>query len=164
MRPSKNVQFSERFRAIFKSFLIVFGSFWMVFAQFFAYFRRRRRREVVFDVIVDRWIKKNSKKSFKCYWKKILAVAFEFDSSCGALWRAPQLEWNSNASFRRRVQSFSIRFQLVFDRFRFVFDWMFFLKINFDTLILHVGVRSQTVRDSGNRVAQECQKSRCSEL
>merc|ERR1712078_973451 len=38
MRPSDNVQFSERFRAIFKSFSIVFGSFWIVFTPFFASF------------------------------------------------------------------------------------------------------------------------------
>ena len=34
----------------------------------------------------------------------ILAAAFEFDSSCGALWGALQLESNSNASFRRRLE------------------------------------------------------------
>ena len=64
----------------------------------------------------------NSNASFR---RLILAVAFEFDSSCGALWGAPQLESNSNASFRRRVRSFSVRFRLfsvVFGSFSVVFD------------------------------------------
>ena len=64
MRPSENVQFSECFRATFKSFWIVFGSFWIVFASFFASFRRRRRRrrDVVFGIVVDRSIKKLQKR------------------------------------------------------------------------------------------------------
>ncbi len=65
MRPSENVQFSERFEMIFESFSIVFGSFRTVFALVFVSCRRRRRRDVVFGVVVDRWIKKTSKKIFK---------------------------------------------------------------------------------------------------
>ena len=65
MRPSENVQFSERFRTIFKSFSIVFGTFWIVFALFFASFRRRRCRNVVFGVVVRSIDQKNFEKDFQ---------------------------------------------------------------------------------------------------
>ena len=77
VRPSENIQFSERFRAFFKSFRIVFGAFVTVFALFFKSFRRRRRRVVVFAVIIDQLIYKISKKQFQIiFWEKIEKIFF----------------------------------------------------------------------------------------
>ena len=74
MCPSENVQLSEPFPAILKPFSTVVGSFWIVFENFFASFqrRRRRRRDVVFGIIVSQSIKKDF--LFFCLIEKLLIL------------------------------------------------------------------------------------------
>ena len=49
-------------------FQVVLNRFRIVFASFVAFFWRRRRRDVVFRIVVDRSIKKNFKKGVQKKW------------------------------------------------------------------------------------------------
>ena len=157
VHPYETIQFSERFRAFFKLFWIVFGSFWIVFPPFFASFRRRRR-EVLVDVIVDRSIKKSSQKIFKNFLIDRSSTTPKTTS------RRRRRQKDAKKMMRKRSKTIRKRFKMAWESLEkiqkivhlgwahcFWMLWNFRLNMEFDTLVLHVSVSTEI----------ESSKSRC---